>query len=387
MKNSLCWLLPVVLLVALFGSSSHAAEAVPGDACATAEHIRSVGGPETSGAMHIMVCQGGTWKAILSSNASGHVTKVGDQTCAASDFLKFDGTKIICTTGTCGDTTPNAFSYTDLTAQTVSTLVTSNIVQVSGFGCAVSVVITGTAGSPQFRTCSDSGCSTVVQDWTSSSSSMASGEYLQLRITTSGTGGDVRRATVVVGNTASVWSVTTDGDCATTPAVGTVCADGTVYAGLTPDGNVPMYVTRCDAGQTWDGSACTGARLQTSWNNGTTNWTWTGATNTITGEANTNTLVATADAGSDYAAAEYCYALDDGNGNSDWYLPAKQELSVIQAGRTAIGNFSTGWDSDVYYSSTESTDLYCFWNRFDTGTDTAFWKSSSTIAKIRCARK
>lgn len=43
-----------------------------------------------------MVCQGGTWKAILSANASGQVTKVGNQTCTTNEILKFDGTKFAC---------------------------------------------------------------------------------------------------------------------------------------------------------------------------------------------------------------------------------------------------------------------------------------------------
>jgi hypothetical protein len=43
---------------------------------------------------------------------------------------------------------------------------------------------------------------------------------------------------------------------ATPPTVGQACTDGSVYAGLTPDGNVPMYVTPCDYGETGAAHSC-----------------------------------------------------------------------------------------------------------------------------------
>jgi hypothetical protein len=63
--------------------------------------------------------------------------------------------------------------------------------------------------------------------------------------------------TITVGGVSDQWSVqtTTDGCAAGSPAVGTVCADGTVYAGLSPDGNVKMYTTPAEDGMStlgWD---------------------------------------------------------------------------------------------------------------------------------------
>ena len=43
--------------------------------------------------------------------------------------------------------------------------------------------------------------------------------------------------------------------------IGWLCSDGTVYAGISPDGNKAMYVARCDNGQTWNGSTCSGTRV------------------------------------------------------------------------------------------------------------------------------
>jgi UDP-3-O-[3-hydroxymyristoyl] glucosamine N-acyltransferase len=150
--------------------------------------------------------------------------------------------------------------------------------------------------------------------------------------------------------------------CAASPAVGALCGDGTVYAGLTPDGSVKMYTTRCDLGQTWTAGSCTGARAPASWNNGGQNWVPHGLLNEATGAANTAAIVGFTDSGAPYNAAIACSNLV-ANGHSDWYLPAIDELEVVRAGKVAIGGF-TGADqwvtfngNDVnygrYWSSTE----------------------------------
>lgn len=372
----------LALSVVFLGVHANAQEAVPGDVCSGAGAYVKSGGPELSGVNHFLVCQSGTWKAILSANAAGEITKLGNQTCATGDVLRWDGTKFICSAGTCGDTTPNAFAFTDQSNVALSTLTTSNVVQVNGLACVVNTSITG-GGSPEYRICSDPGCSTVVQDWTSSASALSTGQYVQVRLTSSASGGAALNATLFVGNGADVWTVATAGSCASSPPVGTVCADGTVYAGITPDGTVPMYVTRCDAGMTWNGTACTGSRFELTWNNGTTNYTTTGITNTATGEANTNALAALSDAGADYAAAEHCFGFDDGNGNTDWYLPSRQELSLLYDGQSTIGEF--GPAGKFYWSSTDATVNTGYALRIDTGASVNLVKSISAF--LRCARK
>ena len=39
--------------------------------------------------------------------------------------------------------------------------------------------------------------------------------------------------------------------CVSTSTPGTVCADGSVYAGISPDGNSKMFAARCDVGRTF----------------------------------------------------------------------------------------------------------------------------------------
>lgn len=281
----------------------------------------------------------------------------------------------------CSDATPTAFSLTNQSNVTVSTLTTSNIVQVTGFSCTINVGIAGT-GSPAYRVCSDAACATVIQDWTTAASTITSSNYVQARVTSASQGGVTTNVTLTAGNTASVWQVSTAGDCASSPPLGTVCADGSVYAGLTPDGNVPFYATRCDAGQTWNGVACSGKAFTLSWNNGTANYISEGVTNTNTGRANTTTLAALADAASPHSAAQQCENLTE-DGHSDWYLPAKNELAVMYSNVGVIGNFNTS--GSYYWSSTENITNNAWNQRFSDGTQGNYNKSNNYL--VRCVRR
>lgn len=169
--------------------------------------------------------------------------------------------------------------------------------------------------------------------------------------------------------------------CAGSPTPGDVCADGTVYAGLSPDGNVKMYVTRCDAGMSWSGATCTGTRSLLSWNNGTSNWTTTGYVSGVSGQSNSAGLAALSDAGSPYYAAQYCEGLSQ-DGHTDWYLPAKNELDVIYGNKDVIAQFYTS----EYWSSTEtSANTFAWRQRFSDGSQNYDIKDS-TFA-VRCARR
>jgi len=234
------------------------AEPAPGSACSTAQQFLTVGGPEMSGVTHLMVCQGGTWKAMLSANANGEVTKIGNQTCANGDFIKYDGTKIVCVAGAACDSMPTTFDFTDAPNVTTSTQTASNILPIVSVdsGCNSTVSVSGD-GSPQYQVCSDAGCSSVTQAWTASNLNIAMfGRYLQVRTTSAATNNTASNVTVTVGGVSNVWTVTTGltGACGASPTVGDVCSDGTVYAGISPDGNRAMYVARCDLGMSWSGS-------------------------------------------------------------------------------------------------------------------------------------
>ncbi|MCX6720756.1 MAG: DUF1566 domain-containing protein [Candidatus Staskawiczbacteria bacterium] len=140
--------------------------------------------------------------------------------------------------------------------------------------------------------------------------------------------------------------------CAGTPAVGTVCADGTVY--VTPT----LRTTLSDAGTM-------------QWANENV---VTGATSTTDGAANTNNLAAR---GSRYVAAYYCKNMSTG-GHTDWYLPAKDELNTLYVNKGALGMGGL-----YYWSSTEYNSYYA-WAQYNDGNQYKDGKYGTRL--VRCVR-
>jgi alpha-tubulin suppressor-like RCC1 family protein len=162
-------------------------------------------------------------------------------------------------------------------------------------------------------------------------------------------------------------------DC---PTPGSVCSDGSVYAGCRPDGKF-LYTTRCDLGRTYSGG-CSGARTTPAWDSGTTEVT--GATSNLDGAGNTSTAVSQVNVGN---AVEACDSLTI-HSKSDWYLPALTEVNIIQEYKSSIGDFPAGYQ--VYWTSTEASAT----NAYEThlGVDSS-WSSDDTKSStknVRCVR-
>lgn len=172
---------------------------------------------------------------------------------------------------------------------------------------------------------------------------------------------------------------TVDADpCAGSPSVGDVCNDGSVYAGLSPADNAPMFAARCDVGMTWNGSVCSGSQTMLFWK--TSNTSPNGATNTNDGVANTNAMES---AGiSLHPAAEACRLI-----GPDWYLPAPNELSVFYTNRLAIGGFdiSGTTPNGYYWSSLGIGGGIASRIRFSNGNSDVVGMASGYA--VRCARK
>jgi hypothetical protein len=161
---------------------------------------------------------------------------------------------------------------------------------------------------------------------------------------------------------------------------GTVCGDGSIYAGFTPDGNVRMFTTPADAGQF-------------DWNDNNTNYTDVGFVEYVSGETSTNALV-TIDSDSVtpgvqlHEAAQYCYDLV-AHGKDDWYLPARDELNVVYQNRVAIGGFNlSGSDPTGFYWSSSQSGTNAINARrqsFNTGVDDSEFKGQDST--VRCVRK
>ena len=312
-------------------------------------------------------------------------------------FEGCDGTDWACLVKSVCDNTPAFFPFTEQTGLATSSLTLSNIALVTGMdaACDVDVSVSGADGNPEYRVCDAADCSSVVQDWTAANSTLAmEGLYMQLRATTDAAAGISFTITGNIGSASSNWTITTlPADCSLSP-IGTVCADGSVYAGTSPASGTPMYATRCDAGMSWDGSNCVNARSAMPWNNGNGgNYVDTPVSNCTApcvgddGQANTPVIVATdADSGAagfqPHQAASYCDTLNL-HGQTDWYLPALPEVNEMFGSRVAIGNFDTS--GTYYWSSSENYVHYAWRQRFSDGYQNTHYKNHANA--VRCVRR
>jgi hypothetical protein len=167
--------------------------------------------------------------------------------------------------------------------------------------------------------------------------------------------------------------------CSSGDPIGTVCPDGTIYAGITPDGNKMMAIVPSDmADPPWnDGDGDSNNHIQTNLNS------------TTTGQANTLSL-ATGGSNQDssiqpgtqpHMAANLCSDLQV-NGHSDWYLPAIAELNVLYDNRALISGLKV---IGGYSSSTERSRSEFYVMNFEYGTWS--WSTKPGGSDIRCARK
>ncbi|MFP4386696.1 MAG: DUF1566 domain-containing protein [Alphaproteobacteria bacterium] len=413
-----CFMVMMILSI----SDSYAQEAVPGNPCTTANATRLAGGVEASGVGYYMVCQGGVWVRIFESDTKGVLKMGGEAIIGTTTGLACSGTtegairydsgngyleycngsswESIAAAGSC-DNTPHSYEFTDQTNVTTSTLTLSDILLITGtdVGCNVAVSVSG-GNTPNFRVCADSLCSSVVQDWTATNTEIdMNGRYLQIRDTSSASANTTINVIASVGGVTNTWSVSTasSGACGASPTIGQTCSDGTVYAGISPDGNVDMYVARCDIGMTWNGSNCTGIRSFLPWNNGnTTGMVETGYQSNIVGEFNTaGIIVIDSDSITEgvqpHQAAQACADLNI-HDHTDWYLPAPNEAEVIYKNlQDGVPEDSipdpviTGFATTDYWTSREQGDKNAYHRSFNNGFHST--KAKENFYAIRCARQ
>lgn len=310
---------------------------------------------------------GDTIAVRLTANASAGI--------ATNATVSVGGTYEVWSVTTASAVGPNPFSFADQTDVTPGLTATSNAVTLSGFS--------GTL------TASCNNCTGIARNGVWGFSPMpgfVSGNTIAIRQNASTSAGTSATTAVTVGSTVSgTWTVANTAACSVGITVGQACPDGTIYAGTTPDGNMPMYTTPCDYGMSWSGSACTGTRSTKTWNNGVTSTITTGYTSGITGLANTAGLSALVNIESPYAAVTYCDGLV-ANGKSDWYLPATDELNIIYLNRLAISNFDVS--GAFYWSSTENSGntARAMSVRFSDGTPMNTSTKGGT-AFVRCVRR
>ena len=125
-----------------------------------------------------------------------------------------------------------------------------------------------------------------------------------------------------------------------TSKIGDEMPDGTIYAGISPDTNKPMYVAPADA-----------------------------------------SLTMTFNQAQEYAANL------DAHGHQDWRLPTEGELALLFNNRAKIGGFNvTGsYPAGWYWSASENYEWNAWAQRFSDGGQSNFSKDNrSSVRCVRC---
>jgi len=106
--------------------------------------------------------------------------------------------------GTAGsDSTPDAFSFTDLTSQAVGTVISSNVITVTGIDTSSPVTFVET-GHLSGEYSLNSGAWTDLGNF-----NVNNNDTLQLRLTSSASEGQTHSITVTIGGVSDQWDVTT----------------------------------------------------------------------------------------------------------------------------------------------------------------------------------
>jgi len=157
------------------------------------------------------------------------------------------------------DVTPNAFSFTNLTNQQMSTLVTSNSVTVNGFDGPLTVSVSG-QGNPQIK---------IGGGGWVTSGQIDPGQSLTLRLTTSPDYGTEFVAAVTLGSTVVQWSVTNQPPECRFP--GDTCQGGIM---IDASGKVlaSVYTTLSSGNMNWDVNSSCSTYCTNLVHNGYSDW-------------------------------------------------------------------------------------------------------------------
>lgn len=104
------------------------------------------------------------------------------------------------TTTPASDTTPSAFSFADQTGVTKNTAITSAAITVAGINAAATISVTG--GTYQIGSGS----------FTSTAGTVTNGQTVQVKHTSSNSGGTAVNTTLTIGGVSDIFTSTTTGD-------------------------------------------------------------------------------------------------------------------------------------------------------------------------------
>jgi len=158
---------------------------------------------------------GGTYTATAGTVVAGdsvtvRVTSAASNSAAVNATLTIGGvsdTYTVTTVAAAGDTTPDAFSFTDVTAAALSTVYTSNTITVAGINVPTAISITG-------GTYSINGGA-----YTATAGTVSAGDTVTVRVTSAAANSAAINAALTIGGVIDTYTVTTAaaGGADTTP--------------------------------------------------------------------------------------------------------------------------------------------------------------------------
>lgn len=171
------------------------------------------------------------------------------------------------------------------------------------------------------------------------------------------------------------------------PNVGDTCSDGSIYAGLSLDGNEIMFATAVDAPSSL-AFETGGAPSEDVLPGDCVSLSFTNAAGTCaTGELNTQTFAALSSGGAPapYLAIDYCNNLDV-HGHDSWYLPSQSELGTLNTAKNTGSFNGTFNETGVWYWSSSERDAARS-RAIDFSGSGIVSASKTATGEVRCVRK
>ena len=252
-------------------------------------------------------------------------------------------------------TGPFTFALAGKTGVALNTVTVSDPVTLSAFLPPSAISLSGD-GSPEYSI--DGGA------YTAAAGTVSGGQTLRVRLTASSLRDAERVATVTIGSQTANYSVrTAPPEACEAGAIGSVCSDGAVYAGIANGHKI--FVAPASETGTFRYFTSDNATLGATSEDGLFNM-WA---------VNTAVLA-------NHAAFAQCAARAGG----DWVLPSRSEMTVMRNNRASMPAGTYSFASAWYWTSTETdTMVGQAFTSYLTGTSTSS-SSKSTANRVHCVR-